>query len=70
MNDVYEITIRLENDNLMVAVHTNDKPRKLDSFTQNEKGIILTMLSEITNGLTEEFSTNKNISNKGTNYKN
>lgn len=70
MNDVYEITIRLENGNLMVAVHTNDKPRKLDSFTQNEKGIILTMLSEITNGLTEEFSTNKNVNNKRNNYKN
>lgn len=70
MNDIYEITIRLENDHLMVAIHTNDKPRKLDSFTQNEKGIILTMLSEITDGLTEEFSTDKNVNNKRTNHKN
>ena len=70
MNDIYEITIRLENGHLMVAIHTNDKPRKLDSFTQNEKGIILTMLSEITDGLTEEFSTDKNVNNKRTNRKN
>lgn len=70
MNDIYEITIRLENGHLMFAVHTNDKPRKLDSFTQNEKGIILTMLSEITEGLTEEFNTNKNVNNKRTNHKN
>lgn len=70
MNDVYEITIRLENDNLMVAIHTNDKPRTLDSFTQIEKGIILTMLSEITNGLTEEFTTDKNVNNERTNRKN
>lgn len=70
MNDVYEITIRLENGKLMFAVHTNDKPRKLESFTQNEKGLILTMLSEITDGLTEEFTTDKNVNNKRTNYKN
>ena len=70
MNDVYEITIKLENDHLMVAIHTNDKPRKLESFTQNEKGLILTMLSEITNGLTEEFNTNKNVNNKISKHKN
>ena len=70
MNDVYEITIRLENGNLMVAVHTNNKPRKLESFTQDEKGIILTMLSEITDGLTEEFRTDKYNIRKGRNNKN
>lgn len=70
MNDVYEITIKLENDRLMVAIHVNDKPRKLKSFTQNEKCLILTMLSEINNGLTEEFITDKYNIKKSRNNKN
>ena len=69
-NDLYEITISLQNDRLMVAVHTNEQPRKLESFTQDEKGLILTMLSEITNGLTEEFRTDKYSIRKGRNNKN